>query len=243
MRTKILAALVLLPALATGEVGGKTAASEAHGMTAVELVFLEQEPGVEPYRTRMLVTRDWLRIDDGNDGGDFVLYDRRRRSIASVSHANRSVLRIHHHAVEIEPPVALEHAEQALPDPQAPEVGGVKPVHYRFITNGQVCKEVMAAPGLLEQARAALAEYRQTLAGEQALNLHKTPAEMQTPCMLAELIFLPARHLAHGFPIQEWDPQGRSRSLVSYREGVSVDARLFEVPADYGSFAVNPADD
>jgi hypothetical protein len=38
---------------------------------AAVLYFVEQEPGVEPYRTRMIVTAGFLRMDEGQDSQDF----------------------------------------------------------------------------------------------------------------------------------------------------------------------------
>ena len=43
---------------------------------AAVLYFVEQEPGVEPYRTRMIVTAGFLRMDEGQDSQDFLLFDR-----------------------------------------------------------------------------------------------------------------------------------------------------------------------
>ena len=30
------------------------------------VLFMEQETGVEPFQTRMIITKNFLRIDDGN---------------------------------------------------------------------------------------------------------------------------------------------------------------------------------
>lgn len=207
--------------------------------TALSMLFVEQEAGIEPYRTRVLVTTEYLRMDDGLDGGDYILYDRETREVAAVSHANRSVLKIYHHEVDIEPPIDLTYTQSSEADPDAPRISGKAPVHHVFSTNGEVCFEVVAVSGLLEEARQAMAEYLQTLATEQALNLDKTPPEMQTPCMLSNMVFTPTRHLTHGFPIQEWDSRGYSRTLLDFGELADPDPFLFVVPEEYRSFSVN----
>lgn len=209
---------------------------------SLEIVFMAEEPGVDPYPSRMLVTNAFVRLDDGVDSGNFVLFDRAARTIAAVSHTAQNVLWIYPHAVQVTPPIALEHSETSERHPEAPRIAGMEPVQYRFSTNGELCYEVLSVQGLLEAGRIAMGEYLEVLAGEQALNMDKTPPEMQSPCGLARNIFAPTRHLAHGFPVQEWDPQGHSRSLVSYREGVAFDPALFQIPADYAAFSVNPAD-
>jgi hypothetical protein len=79
----------------------------------------------------------------------------------------------------------------------------------------------------------------QALAGEQALNLAKTPMEMQTPCTLATLVFAPDAHLQRGFPLREWRGDGFNRALVGFEEGVELDPALFRLPEGYGSFSLH----
>lgn len=208
--------------------------------TGIDLRFEESEPGLAPYRTRMLVTPDFVRIDDGDDAGDFVLYDRNTQIVQSVAHADRSVLKIVRRPVTVPVPDVFELDEQAEQDPQAPTIDGKAPVHHRFSTNGKTCYEVIAVAGLLEDARLAMIEYARTLAGEQALNLEKTPPEYRDDCMLSNLVFAPERHLEAGFPIREWDDRGYERALIDFKTDASFDAALFRIPADYSSYAINP---
>ncbi len=235
-----LLALVALSFGCTSEHDQAPAESEPRSLTGIELLFEEHERGIDPYPTRILVTKGHLRIDDGVDQGDFILYDRRSREIFSVSHGERSLLKIAYRAVDIEPPYALALDQRSEVDPEAPKIAGQAPVHYTFTTNGETCHDVIAVAGLLSDARAAMAEYLETLAGEQALNLDKTPVEMQTACMLSELVFEPTRHLAHGFPVQEWDYRGYGRALLGFKEGVDLAPALFDVPEGYRVYSVNP---
>lgn len=238
IRYRIVFLLVVLSAAMQTSVYAETDSSAQADM----VMFVEEEPGIEAYPTRMLVTKDFLRLDDGADEGDFILFDRQARTISSVSHGNRSILRIYPHPVEIDTPIALEHKEISNLDSEAPKIGGKAPLHVSYSTNDETCVQVMAVPDLLEGVRLAMIEYRDVLAGEQALNLYKTPTEMQSPCMLSELVFAPSRHLQHGFPVQQWDPSGYSRALVDFKEGVTVGGGLFEIPLEYSVYSVNPAD-
>jgi len=47
----------------------------------VELEFVEQESGVDPYNVRMLVNEHFLRIDEGEGSEGFVLFDRAKREV------------------------------------------------------------------------------------------------------------------------------------------------------------------
>lgn len=83
---------------------------------------------------------------------------------------------------------------------------------------------------------AALREYREVLALEQQAALAFTPRDVQSPCDLANHVYAPARHLAHGFPVRLVEPRGRERrvtELTDYKTEFVADARLFELPASF----------
>jgi hypothetical protein len=203
-----------------------------------EVIFDESEAGLEPYITRMLVSDAFLRIDDGRKEGDFVLYDRRRRQIYSVTHDEKSILHITFRPIEIESPVPLEQSIKRNTDASAPLISGRSTEHIVLSVNGMECQNIISVNGLLEKVNRALQEYLLTLAGEQATNLAKTPTELQTPCMLAKLIFAPTWHLDFGFPIREWDYRGFTRSLKNYREKAAMDPGLLKLPKGYRVFSI-----
>lgn len=202
------------------------------GPTTVFLSFTETERGGEPYPVRMLVTDRYLRIEDGDGQSGFILFDRAARTIYSISHPGRTTLVIKPLPVTLPVPKRFEQAEQ--PDPASfPAVDGHKVIHYSLQTNGESCFEVYAADGLLPQAVQALREYHETLAGEQARMQATVPAAFQSACDLADFVFVPARYLAHGFPVRQVNHAGVTRQLVDYKTGVPVEPRLFELPKDY----------
>jgi hypothetical protein len=212
---------------------------------ATLLLFQEKEKGVPAYGSRVLVTPDFLRMDDGNDQGDFLLYDRKTRTIYSVANDDQTILEIGYHPVTIEPPYALELVKKTETDESAPTIGGSKAVHTTFSVNSHRCYDVVSVSGLLNDATAALGEYATALAGEQARNLYKTPVEFQDPCMLSNLIFHTADHFADGFPIQEWSYSGYSRELMDYQLDYPSKKALFVLPENYKHYQLkareNPA--
>lgn len=226
---------LLVVLLATAGLGACTHAAGPEKGTA--LYFVEQEEGSEAGRTRMLITREYLRIDDGVDAGDFLLFRRADKTIYSVNTADGIVLVIAHQKVG--PAAALlTHKVQRQDQEAIPDVAGRKVAHYRLLTNGQLCYDLYAVEGLLPDAVAALVEYRESLAGEQAAALAFTPKDMQSPCDLANNVYLPARHLAHGFPVRltetTWNPvRTRTTELLDYKTGLAIDPALFAVPESY----------
>ncbi len=224
--------------VAAPQSGGPQAATSQ--IVAISLTFQEEEQGIEPYLTRSLVTAGHLRMDEGRDEGDFLLFDRRDGTIYSVTHQDQTILKIMRRPVDIEPPSSLIFGQDSKQDAMAPRVDGKTPVQHTLSANGEPCYNVIAVEGMLDDVRLAMRDYLQTLAGEQAANLDKTPFDMQTPCMLANLIYKPTQHLDYGFPIAEWDYRGYRRTLLDYKMDVIFDGELFQVPQAYRVISLTP---
>jgi hypothetical protein len=204
--------------------------------TVTLLNYLEQEAGVEPYPLRVLVNEHFLRFDDGYDASDFMLMERGTQTIYSVNHEDQSILIISDYPAAGTVPAAIVLTEVREADTAAPEIAGKQPLFIGFLANDTVCYHAVVVPGLLEQARAALAEYATVLGNRQSSDMASVPEEMQTPCFLSRYVYAPARHLQHGLPISEWDEAGYRRTLVDFREGEKVAAGLFTLPDGYESF-------
>ncbi|GAB4507171.1 MAG: hypothetical protein Tsb0026_01610 [Sulfuricaulis sp.] len=199
---------------------------------AAVLYFVEHEPGAEPYRTRMLVTAGFLRMDGGADDVDFLLFDRADGTLYSVTAADRQILVIPPRRMDAKSPADLTH--KVIRDSAAfPAVGAHKVSHYELLTNGKRCYDLYAAAELMPEAVAALRQYREVLAGQQAKTLSMMPPEMQSACDLANNVFLPARHLEHGFPVRLTDMTGKTLELVDYNTEFRATAALLRLPADY----------
>ena len=205
-------------------------------VTVTLLNFQEQEAGVEPYPLRVLVNKHFLRFDDGYDASDFMLMERDTQTIYSVSHEDQSILIISDYPAAGAMPAEIVLTEARDVDTAAPEITGKQPLFFRFLANGTVCYHAIVVPGLLEQARAALAEYASVLGNRQFSDMASVPEEMQTPCFLSRYVYTPARHLHHGLPISEWDEVGYRRTLVDFREEGKVAADLFKLPDGYEIF-------
>ncbi len=218
--------------------GTATDTVPAVAITATVLHYQEQEAGTDSYPVRVLISPDFLRIDDGYAESDFALLDRAARSVFSVSHEDRTILVIQDTQADREvPPGILMELEQTV-DTEAPRVAGKQPVHLRFMANAAVCHEAVVVPGLLEDAVKALVEYEEILASRQQETLSITPESMQSACFLTRYVYAPARHLRQGFPIREWDDAGYSRLLVDYRESEQLAGELFHLPEGYQRYSL-----
>jgi len=199
--------------------------------STIFLSFTESSPDGD-YPVRMLANDKYLRIEDGVTQDGFILFDRTARTIYSVSHTSKSTLVLHARPVTLSAPKQFEHRVERKKE-SLPPVDGKTVTHFRLFTNGEHCFDVYAAEGLLPEAVAALSEYHETLAGEQATMQANMPASLQSACDIADQVLLPSRYLAHGFPVRQVNRAGITRQLVGYKLDVPLEKGIFELPMDY----------
>ncbi|KPK12772.1 MAG: hypothetical protein AMJ68_00825 [Acidithiobacillales bacterium SG8_45] len=202
---------------------------------ATIVYFDEQEGSNEPYRTRMIVTSAYIRFDDNDDKGDFVLYDRKQRVIYSTNSMDKRTLVIRWTDTKVAMPEKISNRDEKLNE-SVPSVGGHVVRHYRLHTNDSLCYDLYAADGLLPDAVSAMTEFAQTLGVEHAAFLKAAPQLGGSPCDAMNNVYRPARYLKFGFPVHARDYLGRSRQLVDYQAGQKVSAELFELPKEFHQF-------
>lgn len=210
-----------------------SAAAQASAVESVMLLYQAHEPGIDPYPSRILVTDRYMRMDDGVDEGDYVLFDRQSRLISSVTHNDQTVFEIPAREISLKPPVALEKRSEQGEVGKAPKIDGKTPQQHSLYVNDILCYNVVAVPGLMADVVKSLRDFRQVLAGEHARALPSIPADMQEPCDLALHTFHPGWLLQFGLPIQEWDEAGRGQMLMDYQLAYEVDVKLFKLPENY----------
>lgn len=210
----------------------------AGSQIATVLYFVESERGMNPHATRMLVTPGFVRIDDGNDNTDFLLFDRAGGTIYTTNSVDQRILVINRQPVTLQAAEVFKNRSER--DEQAyPSISGHKVVHYRLFTNEQLCFEIYAAKALLPAVERALREFHKVLAGEQALLAQRRPQSALSACELANDVFLPSRYLDYGFPIWQQDMRGARRRLVDYKIDVKVEPHLFKLPQHYMRFSID----
>jgi hypothetical protein len=194
------------------------------------LWYAEQEAGIEPYKVRYIVTRDFMRSDEGSDEDEFVLLDRAEQQIYSVVAQNRTILHIDGSGTlpQVPPQLSIEIKRSA--DETAPKVAGAAPLTLELVADQELCYSAVIVPGYLEQARAAFQEFAQALAVQQSRTLAATPQEYQTPCFLSRYLYATDFHLRQGIPLLDWSQEGHRRELLDYETGVELDEGLFELP-------------
>jgi len=197
------------------------------------LVFQDAEPDIDPYVTRIIVTPDFLRMDDGTDQSSFTLLDRKQKRIYAVVHENHTILKLEQRAPVKKIPDSLVLDARRIVDVGAPAIDGKVPEHYQLLVNGKVCNDMVAVKDLNEEAVEALREFRRIMSTIHASNLSKTPSEYQDECFLAHDVYAPARVFQFGLPIQQSKANGSTRILLNYDRNYKANPKLFELPEGY----------
>lgn len=233
------ARLVVTVVLATGLAGcAAPAGTERHEATLINFVE-HQANGGGVYRTRFVVTPAFMRIDSGPGSHDFILLNRKQRKIYRVDSGDRTIMVIDTDRIKVKPPFPLELGERDLgPMKGAPTIDGRRPVHFQFSARGQLCYDVVAVPGLMKDALAAMRQFRRILADDSTVTFNLTPADLQNACDMARSTFAPTRQLEHGFPIEERRADGHTRSLENFDRHFKPKPGLFELPKGYQTFTI-----
>ncbi len=196
------------------------AAGAVQAADMIALRYVDQDPGGPPYATRILVTPDFLRMDSGDDAGDFTLLDRHRRLVFNVSRDSK---------------LAMVFAPGTLPpkpagwkprlDANEPARGGRR---FTLKVRGVVCSEGIAVRHAMDAAR-AMAELKSVLAATQYRVWKDSPPAMQHDCDLANQVWNAGDTLMLGLPIEEREFTGRSRTFES-ESRQPLNPELFRVP-------------
>jgi len=203
------------------------------------ITFMEQEQYVEPYPTRIIITQDFLRFDDGENSQDYILFDRSNNVVHSVVTEERTIMSVHPKDTKIKPPIKLDLTEKDLGEMKdAPEINGKKPHHYQLLVNGKVCSDVIVVNNLMPAAVKALTEFTELMASDSKMTLSSTPADMFNDCDLAMDTFASTRVFKFGFPVQTMGRRDYARTLVDYDEKYKLDKKLLELPKDYKQYTV-----
>lgn len=190
-----------------------------------EVDYQDQDPGAAPYSTRILVTQQFMRMDSGEDGGDFILLDRHARRVYNVVRGDQRIFRYDARPVKLAKPVPWKITESVTQLP-----GNTR--KFSLGVNGKACMVITAAPKLQPDTVAALVTYHAALAAVEADTWQRTPPDVRDQCDLAQHVLAFRRVLQYGLPLEEVYANGRSRHYVAHRT-LPENQVLFRLPPDY----------
>jgi hypothetical protein len=179
----------------------------AHAADMTVLRYVDQDPGGEPYLTRILVTPDYLRMDSGEDEGDFFLLDRRQRKLINVMRERGLAM------VFLPGTLPLRPADWKPRLETRPAAPGTE--RFSLSMKEVVCSEGVAARRAAPEAARAMAEMKSVLASMQYRVWKESPPELQYDCDLVNLVWDSGTTLKLGLPLEEREFTGRSRKFES----------------------------
>lgn len=197
--------------------------------------FTEREQGIDPYPIRYIIDKEFLRVDDDDDKGNYVLYDDKKRIIYSINHDDSTILVINNTDWKLPDFKFSRNVSWKVMD-GAPKINN-KPVYTYWLSAGEtVCSEAQVAEGFLMQEAQLLMRYRQTLSSGQVEAIVATPEEMRTPCLMVDKVYNTGSVYEKGFPVQQWHLNGLQRLMTGYKTAEKVSTKLFELPEKYKKY-------
>ena len=196
-------------------------AGAAHASDMIALRYVDQDPGAAPYLTRILVTPDYLRMDDGQDGSDFILLDRRRKKVINVLRGSNMAMVFTPGKFPAKPADWTSRLETRQK--------GHGTQHFSLSVKGVVCSEGVAARQAAPDAARAMSELKSVLAATQYRVWEESPRELQYDCDLANQVWDSGATLTLGLPLEEREFSGRSRQFESETRQ-PIRPELFRVP-------------
>jgi hypothetical protein len=187
----------------------------------IALRYVDQDPGDSPYLTRILVTPDFMRMDGGEDAGDFVLLDRRQRKVFNVMRDSMLVMVFSPGALPAKP---VNWKAQLI-------TGKAERGTQRFslAVKGVVCSEGIVARRAAPDVARALAELKSILAATQYRVWQDSPRDLQHDCDLANQVWESGATLKLGLLLEEREYTGRTRQLESESKQ-PLQPELFRIP-------------
>jgi hypothetical protein len=205
-------------------------------VNVTSFMYIEKESRTDPVNVRYLVSKEFIRIDNGALEDDFLLYDRKKKIIYRVNRSDKSILAIKFYKwTQPEFSFSMDINKKTLAD--APEISGKKVLDYSATANNEICHQVQLIPDLYSEEMQAFIEYQNVLSGLQVKILSNTPVEMQTPCFLVDQIYNAGDYYRLGLPVRIWHSRGYVKLLKNYTRQI-VSEELFVLPAEFESYSM-----
>jgi len=200
------------------------------------LVFTEMRPNEPESTLRMIITDKHMRIDEGPQSEDYILFDRSSKVISNVVAEDESIMVINPGEQKTKAPFPLRwiiesQTSQALM--RSDNSNEASATHFLYYLNDKPCYNLVTIDNHLVATLDAMREYNLVLANELKRNYREMDAQQ---CYEAINIFDPNLRLQNGFPLREWSSYGYQRFLVDFKNDVIFPKTMFELPTNYKKF-------
>ncbi len=218
------------------------------GQRMTEILYADSDPEQSRMTSRILILGDRMRMDFGQDDQGFVLFDRAARTVWHVSPQDQKVTGIVAGDVgSLEPKLGSkpgqEQRQTSWPKDwklSQDEMPSEQNLLTQLRLNETLCVEFKSAPMLAWQSQ-LMAEFRQTLAANQARLWLALPETERQPCAFAIDVARVGIEYRRGLPlaIRYWD--GRSRIYLAHQY-LPPRPELFDLPKQFRQVLIDAPD-
>jgi len=211
-----------------------TGLTQAESVKSLVLFYDEVEEGVGVQSMRYLINKHFLRIDNGDETADFILFDVNKKLIFSINHEDKTVLKIDHHTW-VKPAFDFKTSVNEELMSKAPKIFNKPVYNYQVKAKDKVCTQVFMIKDTYPEAMQVMYAYQQLLSGQQVSTLKNTPKEMHTPCFLLDQVYHEGEYYKSGLPVQISYSRGYAKLLKDFSEQL-IDQNLFKIPQAYKEY-------
>ena len=203
-------------------------------LKSLQLFYDEVEEDAGIQQMRYLINSQYVRIDNGTEKSDFILFNVKTKTVYSVNHQDQTILKIKNNQWQLpEFAFTVTREEQLVKD--APEIFN-KPVYrYQVKAGEQLCTQVFLIKDVFSENMKILHQYQQVISGQQVAMLNNTPVDMQTPCFLVDQVYHKGEYYKSGLPVQITYDRGYAKLLNDFSEAEFAQA-LFVLPVGYTEY-------
>ncbi len=206
----------------------------ANQLNSLVLFYDEVEQDAGSQTMRYIINKQYLRIDDGNDSSDFILFNVEKKIIYSVNHEDRTILKIENHQWK-QPEFDFKVITEQNVMSGAPKISDKQVYSYLISADGMACTRVSLVKELHTEYMAVLYNYQQVLSGQQVATLKNTPEELHTPCFLIDQIYHSGDYYKTGLPVHIRYSRGYEKFLKNFKESEFA-IKMFMKPEGYSEY-------
>jgi len=194
----------------------------------------EVEQGTGAQTMRYIVNKNYLRIDNGYDNADFILFDVKQKMIYSINHEDKTILKIENNQWTIPKFDFKVNAQQKIML-DAPKISDKQVFSYLLKADDVTCTQVSIIKDMFADDMQVFYQYQQVLSGQQVATLNNTPKELHTPCFLIDQIYHTGDYYKQGLPVHISYSRGYEKFLKDYKES-RFEPDLFIKPKGYSEY-------
>lgn len=209
--------------------------AQATNIKSLVLFYDEVEQGVGSQTMRYIINKDYLRVDNGDDKGDFILFDVRQKTIYSINHEDQTILKIENHPWTL-PELDFEVKVKQQVMQNAPKISNQQVYSYLVNADEITCTQVSLVKGMFAEYLPIFYKYQQVLSGQQVATLNNTPKDFHTPCFLIDQIYHSGGYYKVGLPVHISYSRGYEKFLKDFKEN-AFESELFIKPEEYTEYS------